>query len=199
MGYELEGRMAEVCTCETFCPCAAGLDPDGQVCEFSWVFHFDRGMIDGTEVSDLNLGIIGRLDGGVSSNGTVRAAIYVDERASDAQEQAIMAAFTGQLGGPLADLASLIGEVVSTTRVLIEYDVDKGTGSFRTGDVVSGRMDALRSPDGLPTTMSDFALAPLGSNLYAGTPADFTLDAADIGFDFEPNSATQFEFHHVVA
>lgn len=198
MGYELEGRMAEVCTCETFCPCVAGLDPDGQVCEFSWVFHFDRGTVDGTDVADLNLGIIGRLEGG-PSNGTVRAAIYVDERATDSQEAGIMAAFTGQLGGPLADLASLIGEVVTTQRVLIEYDVDKGSGSFRTGDVVSGQIEAHRNPEGLPTTMSDFALAPLGSKLYAGMPTEFALDADDIGFRFEPKSATQFEFHHVVA
>ena len=198
MGYELEGRMAEVCTCETFCPCVAGLDPDGRVCEFSWVFHFDRGTVDGTDVTDLSLGIVGRLDGGVS-DGTVRAAIYVDERASDAQEAGIMAAFTGQLGGPLADLASLIGEVVTTQRVLIEYDVDKGSGSFRTGDVVSGRIEAHRNAEGLPTTMSDFALSPLGSKLYAGMPTEFALDADDIGFRFEPKSATQFEFHHVVA
>ena len=172
MGYELEGRMAEVCTCETFCPCVAGLDPDGQVCEFSWVFHFDRGTVDGTDVADLNLGIVGRLDGGVS-DGTVRAAIYVDERSSDEQQAAIMAAFTGQLGGPLADLASLIGEVVTTERVQIEYDVDKGSGSFRTGDVVRGRIEAHRNPEGLPTTMTDFALAPLGSKLYAGMPTEF--------------------------
>lgn len=198
MGYELEGRMAEVCTCQTFCPCVAGLDPDGQVCEFSWVFHFDRGMVDGTDVGDLNLGIIGRLDGGVS-NGTVRAAIYVDERATGEQEAAIMAAFTGQLGGPLADLASLIGEVVTTERVAIEYDVDKGSGTFRTGDVARGRIEAHRNPDGLPTTMSDFALAPLGNKLYAATAAEFELNGADIGFDFRPNSGTQFEFHHVVA
>ena len=110
-----------------------------------------------------------------------------------------MAAFTGQLGGPLADLASLIGEVVTTERVTIEYDVDKGSGTFRTGDVARGRIEAHRNPDGLPTTMSDFALAPLGNKLYAGTPAEFELDAADIGFDFQPNSGTQFEFHHVVA
>jgi hypothetical protein len=198
MGYELEGRMVEVCTCETFCPCVAGLDPDNQVCEFSWVFHIDRGTVDGTDVSELNLGIIGRLDGG-PSNGTVRAAVYVDDRAREEQEAAILAAFTGQLGGPLADLASLIGEVVTTERVEIDYDVDKGEGSFRTGDVARGRVDALRTAEGLPTTMSDFALSPLGSKLYAGTPVEFQLDAADIGFEFEPNSATQFEFHHVVA
>jgi hypothetical protein len=198
MGYELQGRMAEVCTCQTFCPCVAGLDPDGNVCEFSWVFHFDAGEVNGVDVGDLNFGIIGRLDGGVS-NGSVRAAVYVDERSSESQHQALMAAFTGELGGPLADLASLIGEVVAVERVPIEFDVHQGTGRFSTGDVMRAEMDAHRSPAGDPTTMHDFALTPLGSTLYAGRPTAFELHAEDIGFSFVPNSATQFEFHHVVA
>jgi hypothetical protein len=198
MGYELEGRMAEVCTCQTFCPCTAGLAPDGNVCAFNWVFHFDRGTIEGTDVSDLNFGIIGVLDGS-PVDGTVRAAVFVDERSSDAQQDAMLAAFTGQLGGPLADLASLIGEVVTTERVAIDFDVDKGSGSFRTGDRAHGRIDAHRSPDGQPTSMSDFALAPLGSKAYASAATEFHLDATDIGFDFAPRSGTQFEFHHVVA
>ena len=198
MAYELKGRMAEVCTCQTFCPCVAGLDPDGRVCEFSWVFHFDHGSIGGTDVSDLNFGIVGRLDGGVS-DGTVRAAVYVDERSTDSQQEAIMAAFTGALGGPLADLASLIGEVVTVERVAIEYDVDKGSGTFRTGTVAKAEIEAYTNPAGVPTSVRDFALSPLGTVAYASKPTSFELNATDIGFDFRPNSATQFEFHHVVA
>ena len=197
-GYELKGRMAEVCTCHTFCPCVAGLDPDNRVCEFSWVFHFDAGTITGIDVTDLNLGIVGRLDGSVV-NGTVRAAVFVDERSSEAQHEAMLAAFTGALGGPLADLASLIGEVVTVERVAIEYDITKGSGRFRTGDVVKGELRAYTNPAGEVTTMRDFALTPLGNVAYAAAPESFELHAADIGFDFKPNSATQFEFHHIVA
>lgn len=198
MGYELQGRMAEVCTCASFCPCVAGLAPDGNVCEFNWVFHFDAGTIEGTDVSDLNLGIIGRLDGS-PVDGTVRAAVFIDDRSSDEQQEAVLAAFTGQLGGPLADLASLIGEVAGTERVAIEFDVDQGSGSFRVGEYSKGRIDAYTGPDGSPTTMRDFALAPLGSTSYASAATEFEIDAGVYGFDFEPNSGTQFEFHHVVA
>lgn len=28
MGYELTGRMAEVCSCKSLCPCSVGEDPD---------------------------------------------------------------------------------------------------------------------------------------------------------------------------
>ena len=198
MGYELEGRMAEMCTCNTFCPCVAGLSPDGDVCEFSWVFHMDRGTIEGVDVSDLNMAMLGRLDGS-PADGTARVAVFVDDRSTDEQQNALLAAFTGQLGGPLADVAALISEVVGPERVQIEFDVDKGTGTFRTGDFARGRIDAHQSPSGLPTAIHDFALAPLGSTAYASAATEFHLDAAEIGFDFSPNSGTQFEFHHVVA
>ena len=117
MGYQLTGRMAEVCTCHTYCPCSAGLEPDGGVCEFNWVFHLDRGAVGDVDVSGLNMGIIGHLDGRPGVPGTVRAAIFVDDASSPEQHDALMAAFTGQEGGPLAELAAwaeggVRGEVV---------------------------------------------------------------------------------------
>ncbi len=198
MAYELKGSMVEICTCKSLCPCVAGLDPDGGECRFSWVFQFDEGSVDGTDVSGLRFAVLGHLVGS-ASDGTVRAALFVDERASDAQEAGIMAAFTGSLGGPLADLSSLIGEVVDTRRVAIEMDVQEGTGTFRTGDLVSGRVEVHRGPDGSPTTMRDFALAPLGDTLYAGLAKDVQLDTGDLDFDFTPDSGSHFAFHHVVA
>ena len=38
--------------------------------------------------------------------GNWRIAMYVDDRASDEQMEAMLDAFGGKLGGPLADLAS---------------------------------------------------------------------------------------------
>jgi hypothetical protein len=39
--------------------------------------------------------------------------LLVDASATDEQKQAILDAFTGRLGGPLADLAGLVGQVVA--------------------------------------------------------------------------------------
>jgi hypothetical protein len=189
--------MAEVCTCMTYCPCTAGLEPDGGICEFNWVFHIDRGTINGVDVGGLNLGFIGRLDGS-PVDGTVRAAVFVDDTADDAQHDALLAAWTGQAGGPLADLAALVGEVVAVERVSIDFDVTQGSGSFRTGDVAKAEIAALRGASGNPTTLTDFALAGvLGSPAYPGLPTAFRLEAAQYGFDFSPNSSEQFEFHYV--
>lgn len=200
MAYELQGSMTEACTCKTFCPCTAGLEPDGGECEFSWLFHFDHGAVDGVDVSGLSMGMLGHLDGAPGVPDTVRLAIFVDDEASEEQERGLLAVFTGEKGGPLADLAGLVGEVVAVERAAIDFDVSKGEGSFGIGNVVKGEMEALRGPDGSPTRMTDFALSPvLGATAYHGRPSSYELHADRFGFTFEPNSATQFEFHHQVA
>ncbi len=48
-----------------------------------------------------------------------KAVVFVDERATADQEGALLRLFTGQLGGAVADLAGLIGEVVAVERAPI--------------------------------------------------------------------------------
>jgi hypothetical protein len=45
--------------------------------------------------------------------GNWKVAVVVDDGSSQAQQDAIVGAFSGNFGGPLADVASLVGEVVS--------------------------------------------------------------------------------------
>jgi len=64
---------------------------------------------------------------------TETAAIFVDDKASKAQEDALMKVYTGQAGGPVADLAKLIGTVVSVERAPIRFDVQGGKGTIEIG------------------------------------------------------------------
>lgn len=199
MGYDLTGRMQEICSCTTYCPCWAGLDPDGGTCDFAWIFHFDSGQINGTDVAGMNMGFLGHLPGNVF-HGNVRLLVLVDERTSDTQQEALLAAFTGQVGGPLADLAGLIGEVVGVERTSIEFDGAKGSGRFRAGNQFEGEVEAYRSPTGAPTTLNDTALAPvLGSPAYPGRVVRSHVPATGHGMEFTPGGATQSEFHYVTA
>jgi hypothetical protein len=199
MGYELEGRMAEVCSCRVYCPCWGGSDPDGGECRFSWVFHFDRGHIGGVEVSGLNMGFVGHLPGN-PLDGDVRLLVVVDDAATEQQQEALLGAFTGQYGGPLADLAGLVGEVVAVERAPIEFDVVKGSGTFRVGGRADAEVRGQRSPNGNPTMLVDTALSPvLGTPVYPGEPVRFELDAAEHGLHVPGRSSSQTEFHYAVA
>ena len=55
MGYQLEGKLLEVCPCKVRCPCWIGEDPDGGTCDGVLGYHFDQGTINGVDVSGLSL------------------------------------------------------------------------------------------------------------------------------------------------
>src|SRR5678816_619357 len=102
--YTLEGTLLEACNCDVLCPCWIGEDPDNGTCQSVVTYHLDTGAIRGVDVSGLTLANVVFIPGNVLA-GNWKALLYVDDRASDEQLEALVDAFSGKLGGPLADLA----------------------------------------------------------------------------------------------
>src|SRR5438128_1464074 len=107
MAYSLEGTLLEVCTCNVLCPCWIGEDPDGDgYCDAVMAWHIDRGTINGRAVADLTTILMTRTPGNVrAANWNV--CLFVADTASDQQQQAMVYAFPGKWGAPLADTAQL--------------------------------------------------------------------------------------------
>lgn len=80
---------------------------------------------------------------GVLAPGSWRVVSFVDDRATAEQNKAILDAYHGRLGGPLADLATLVGEVVAVERAPITHETRDGKGTLRIGDVVAAEMEPL--------------------------------------------------------
>lgn len=100
--------------------------------------------------------------------GNWRAVWFISDNASDEQFDAIRDAFTGKLGGPLADLAGLFGEVLDVKRAPIVHETRQGGGALRIGEVVSSEMRPYTAPDGSTiTTLRDSAFSTVpGSPAY---------------------------------
>jgi len=151
--YDLEGTLLEACSCGVLCPCWVGQDPDGGSCDSFNAYHFDRGTIRGVDVSGLSFINVCHIPGNVLVPGSWQVVSYVDDRASDEQHQAILDAYHGRLGGPLADLAGLVGEVVAVERAPIVHEIRDGAGTLRIGEVVSrtwSRSAARTAPPSRP-------------------------------------------------
>ena len=89
MGYHLEGRLLEVCNCKVLCPCWIGEDPDNGTCDTIVSWRIDKGVIEGTDVSGLTIAAVAHVPGNILL-GNWTAAIFVDAKASAAQEQALL-------------------------------------------------------------------------------------------------------------
>jgi hypothetical protein len=125
MGYHLQGDLLEVCDCDTLCPCWVGENPDNGTCQSALAYRIEQGAIDGIDVSGLTFALAAFIPGNVLA-GNFRVVRYVDDRASPEQEGALLRAFRGELGGPLADLAGLVGEEVDARRAPITFEVVEG-------------------------------------------------------------------------
>ena len=154
MAYKVEGTLLEVCTCEILCPCWVGEDPDNPTCDSIMAYHVDSGQVDGTDLSGRTLALITDIPGNVMK-GNWKAAVFVDDGANDEQHQAMVDIWTGKLGGPVADLAQLVGEVVSVERVPITYEIEKGRGTIKIGDFAEADMEPFRGPTGDVTTLNE--------------------------------------------
>jgi hypothetical protein len=184
-GYELEGSLLEVCTCNVLCPCWIGEDPDGGDCLSVVAYHFDRGMIRGVDVSGLTVASAVHIPGNVLA-GNWKQVLYVDEAASEEQYEGIVAMMTGELGGPLGDLAQLVGERVAIERAPIAHKIVDGAGSLKVGDVISADMHPYTGPDGSTTTLQNsiFSTVP-GSPAYVGVADHQKVDIPEHGLTWE--------------
>jgi hypothetical protein len=186
-GYLLQGSLLEACSCNVLCPCWVGQDPDGGACTSFLAYHFDNGVVRGVDVSGLEFVIVAKIPGNVLVPKSWKIGIFIDERATDEQMNALLDAYSGKLGGPLADIAQLIGEVLGVERVPISHTVRDGKGTLAVGGYVNAEMEPFRGPDGTVTTLRDsiFSTIP-GSPAYVGKVTRHRVDI--------PKYAMQWEF-----
>jgi hypothetical protein len=180
--YDVEGRLLEVCTCNTLCPCWVGEDPDGDgTCDSIMGWYVDRGTVQGVDVSDRCLCVSTHIPGNVLA-GNWKVALLVDDRCSEEQQTALLNVFTGQLGGAVADLAALIGEVVAVERAPITFDVVEGKGYLKLGDVAEARLVQFMGATGKPTTLHDSVFSTIpGAPAYVGKAESFRRDGSRHG------------------
>src|SRR5215204_7591445 len=111
MAWNLTGSYVETCSCELMCPCNLSFDHGAtyDYCRVTLVFNIREGEIEGTDVGGLKIAAIADTPK-VLTEGNWRLGIFVDDSSTEEQADKPVEAFTGELGGPTAGLAPLIGE-----------------------------------------------------------------------------------------
>ena len=174
-----------------------GEDPDGGECYAFNASGFNPGRVGDVDVSGLNFVRVVQIPGNVLTPKSWRQVVVVDQDATDDQRNALIAAFGGELGGPLADVAGLIGETVAVEHAKIEHDVDGGKGTLRIGDFVDSEMEPYREPETKVTTLRDslFSTVP-GSPAWVGKASKHIVNMPQHGmvWEYEGRNAIQADF-----
>jgi hypothetical protein len=137
------------------------------------------------DVAGTTIAVVAHVPGNILQ-GNWKAAVYVSDNATKQQEEAILKVYTGQLGGPIADLVKLIGEVVSVERVPIRFDVQGGKGIIKVGDAAYAELEPYQGATGGPTTLSDtvFSTVP-GAPVFVGKAPHYRSKNPKLGIDVD--------------
>ncbi len=183
MAYQLEGRLLEACTCNILCPCWVGEDPDQGICEGVLAWCVDKGTINNVDVSGLTLAVMAHIPGNVLK-GNWRVVVYVDAKATPQQKEALLNVWTGKLGGPVADLAQLIGEVAGVEEAPITFTVEGGRGTLQIGKAIQAEMAPFQGATGQTTTLHDTVFTTIpGSPAYVSKASTYRVNLPNYGFN----------------
>jgi hypothetical protein len=196
-GYLLEGTLLEACSCGVLCPCWIGENPDLGECFAAIAWHYDKGVIGGVDVSGRTAVSITHIPGNVLTPKSWRVALFIDDKATEEQKNAIVGAIAGEYGGPLADLFQLVGKVETVRTAAIRHEVDDGHGVLEIEGVLEAAMDPYRNADGRITTLRDsiFSTVP-GSPAFVSKQSLFRVNLPEFGmvWEYRNSNAVQADY-----
>jgi len=193
MSWNLKGSYAETCSCELMCPCNLTFTHGAtyDYCRATLAFSIREGAVDGTDVAGRR--VVAIIDTPkVMTDGNWRLGMFVDDQASDEQFDKLVQVFGGQLGGPMAGLAPLVGEVVGVERAAIEIGDDGLLHRVRVGDVIDFEVEDIvpfGKEDGTPVRF-DGMFHPAGSNLTMAEAKRSRIDAFGIRYEGKTGLST---------
>lgn len=187
--WQLSGDYFENCNCDFLCPCLfnpAGplaAPPTKGFCDAALCFHVDTGRYGDTALDGLNAVAALHADGPMGG-GNWSVALYLDDRATPAQRDALQAIFSGSAGGAMEAFAPLIGTVVGVKSVTISYTRDGRRRSARIPNIMQLAIEGIPSmtPDEPAWVASGHPVAPEKLALATGLPGS-TFSDYDMRWD----------------
>jgi hypothetical protein len=190
MTWKLKGRYVTACSCTNVCPCPTASappdNPDGTTnCWGAGVFNIREGNLDDMDLSGTAVGLKVHFPELVS-DGNWQIALVVDGSVSDEKANALQQIFSGQVGGPFADMAGLVSQFTVEREAVTYSDTGVSLGG------ASFTYQPLAGQDGNPTTVSNaaFGFAPV---FEIGT-ANGTVDAFGHSAPASYGEAADFEY-----
>ena len=184
--WSIAGEFAEACSCAYLCPCItsnASANATEDFCTFAMTYRVDTGRFGGVDLGGVTFTVIAQSQAVMASGGWI-VGLVVDERASDAQADAIAQITSGGAGGPFAALAPLVGEFRGLERHPIRFE---STGHRRVV-TIPGVLD--QEVNGVPSVVAgaaclaiDGTFHPANTRLSLATAARHVVSAFGLRWD----------------
>ncbi|OLC15209.1 MAG: hypothetical protein AUH29_08550 [Candidatus Rokubacteria bacterium 13_1_40CM_69_27] len=154
--WRIKGEYLESCNCELLCPCLLGprgarggamARPTEGHCDVPLVFQVESGTYGQTGLDRTHVALAVHTPG-VMGDGNWTAGLYVDERASPGQRQALEAIFTGRAGGVMTIVTSFVSTWLPTRVVPIRFGKEGRRRSASIPGILDVEIEGLEGRDG---------------------------------------------------
>jgi hypothetical protein len=200
--WHVAGDWFDVCKCEVPCPCTFAQAPTYGDCEGILAWHIREGHYGDIRLDGLNVVALSFFEGNIWA-GRTKATIgmFMDERADDAQRQALTVIFGGEGGGWPGEFASLIGELRGIEYVPITFEIadDLAYWAAEVPGKATARAEALTGPtatEGQRVQLHNAPGAEVGPGQVAtwGRATSDRVDAFGFKWEWDGRSSKHFPF-----
>ncbi len=159
--WKVSGTYFEGCNCALACPCVFLEAPTEGECTVLVGWHIEQGRFGEVTLDGLNVAMAAYSPGHMLQV-KWQAALYLDEKASEAQKNALTQIFGGQAGGHPANIAALIGQVLGVSSKKLDYKANGRKRSLEIDGVSTAEIEAIEGQGGAEVTITNhpFAVAP---------------------------------------
>ena len=149
--WRIKGRELANCNCSYGCPCQFNALPTDGTCKAAVGYQIDEGHFGDVDLSGVRAAGVYTWPGAVhEGNGTMQ--LIIDERASDAQREAMLKIMQGEETEPMATMWSVYTAMCSKRLeplfkpIELEIDVEARTGRIEVPGVFETKGEPIRNP-----------------------------------------------------
>ncbi len=166
--WQVSGDYFEACTCDQTCPCIFLSAPTQGYCDAVVAWHVERGSYGNVRLDGLNVVMAGHWPGKMIDGGA-SVALYLDEKATQEQSEALAQIFSGQAGGQPGAIGALVGEVLGVGPAPIDYKIEGKKRSLRVADVAEAEVEEVAGAAGQRIEIHNAPLSLANPEIQAKT------------------------------
>jgi hypothetical protein len=122
--------------------------------------------------------------------------MFIDDDATDEQVEKLSGVFSGQMGGPMAGLAPLVGEVLGVERARFEVAEDGLSHAVKIGDAIDFEIEDIVPfgiESGQPAKLTGI-FHPVASEITAAEAKRSSIDAFGIQYEGKTGLSAPFSW-----
>ncbi|SDW35362.1 DUF1326 domain-containing protein [Litoreibacter albidus] len=188
--WNIKGELILNCNCTVFCPCVVSLGkhpPTEGYCQAWLGIRIDEGHYGDEDLSGMAVGMLMDIPGNMG-RGNWKAAAYIDDQASEAAYDGLVAILSGAAKGTTGLFSMLVGEFLGAERAPVSFTTEGNARRLMVGRKIQGEVVPVSGKDGkdMVITNTEYWMGP---DITVATANKGKVRAYGRVWDFDGRSA----------